>query len=200
MSADKLIEKFKDLALPEAFKSSYLKDLLDIDGVVLAGGSIRDTLMNEIPKDYDIFFTSQEALDKAREFLSKKMDKIAETAYTQTFREEIYEVQLVFKKIYDNKKQIISDFDFTPTMFAIDNQGIAVGPTSLEDVSGKICRVNVITKPLSSLNRLVKYQDMKYDTKDAYYYILSVMKTQPHGIILGGESSFYNDASDNDPK
>lgn len=194
MSLSPILQKLKEVATPEVFKTGILKGLLDIPDAVLAGGSIRDTIGDNTPKDYDIFFTNMAA---HREVLDMLQDRdfscTAETAYTQTLEKDGIVVQLIFKKAYASMQEIIKDFDFTPVMFAIGKDGIAVGEKTIEDLGNKYCRVNVITKPLSSLNRLVKYQDLKYDTKDAYDYILSVMQTQLHGIILGGaDNSFYN--------
>ena len=185
-----------DKLTPKVFKTGFLAKLLQIDGVVLAGGAIRDTFLNEQPKDYDIFFTKIDAQTKAEELLEGYMDIITSTHYTTTYEvdndpeyQDLITVQLVFKNIYEDKRAVINSFDFTNTMFAIDKDGFVIGEKTLGDIVDNKVGINVITKPLSLLSRLQRYVKTN-DCKEAYDYIISVMATSDCKIILN--CNFYD--------
>lgn len=190
------VEKF----VPDVFKSGILYDVLQIDGVVLAGGAIRDTLQSGKPKDYDIFFTELEAKDQVVESIRYQFERIAKTHYTETYvkiidQEEV-KIQLVFKKVYNGMSEIIYDFDFSNVMFAINKNGVAIGHNTIKDHLNMRVGINCISKPLSSLNRLQKYVD-NYNVNDAYKYIVSLLQTTPPGLVLN--ASYYNgDEGDED--
>lgn len=182
---------------PTVFKTGFLAELLQIDGVVLAGGAIRDTLSDTEPKDYDIFFTLAANREIVESLLQKHMELSTETHYTKTYKtdtnqayDQFITVQIIFKTAYIDKQAIINDFDFTNTMFAIDKNGFAIGEESLGDIVDNKVGINVITKPLSSLNRLVKYVRMGYDVQEAYDYIVSLLVQHNPKIILN--ASFYD--------
>lgn len=186
-----------DKLTPTVFKTGFLAELLQIDGVVLAGGAIRDAISDTEPKDYDIFFTNIIALDQAIIFIEKHMELSAGTHYTKTYKtdtNQLYDkfitVQIVFKNFYADRQAIINSFDFTNTMFAIDKTGFAIGEKTLGDIVDNKVGINVITKPLSSLNRLVKYVRMGYDVQEAYDYIVSLLVQHNPQIILN--ASFYD--------
>jgi hypothetical protein len=181
---------------PSVFKTGFLKELLQIEGVVLAGGAIRDTLMEVVPKDYDIFFTKNTAIVAASILLKRNMELIDSTHYTHTYKldaskyyDQTITVQLIFKQIYTNKFYVITDFDFTNIMLAIDKDGFEIGKKTLEHIESRIVGINVITKPLNSLTRLQKYTNT-HDVYDAYHYILSVLKDADPGIVLN--ANFYD--------
>jgi hypothetical protein len=181
---------------PTVFKIGFLSELLKIEGVVLAGGAIRDTLMGVVPKDYDIFFTKSTAIIEAHILLKQNMELIDTTQYTQTYKldasnhyNQSITVQLITKTVYTNKHYIIHDFDFTNIMLAIDRDGFEVGKKTLEAIKNKNVGINVITKPLNSLTRLQRYTNT-HDIYDAYNYILSVLKDADPGIALN--ANFYD--------
>jgi hypothetical protein len=178
---------------PKAFQDGFLASLLRIPGVVLAGGAIRDTISGYEPKDYDLFFTKQEALDEVKTRLSKMGQLTDETVYTQTYKVSNVVVQLIFKQIYESKEQMISEFDFTAIQLALDSNGVTYGEKTFDDIQFKYVRPVIITKPITSLQRLVKYAERQWDTEEAYKAVLSFLNSHDHKEVLTGvASSWYN--------
>lgn len=196
-----LEEKLKD----KLAQYPIILKILEIDGVVLAGGAIRDLLNSVEPKDFDIFFTNDSSRFQVEELLGTPE---AETHYTKTYffmepeldkpklppylvqvnKTEV-EIQLVFKQTYGNEQSIIDNFDFSLVQWALSRNGLFFGETTFQDTVDKKVSIGIITKPLSSLNRLIKYaQD--YDIKGAYDYVLLVMQNADPKIVLRGD--FYN--------
>lgn len=192
------------LVLEKLKKYPTVSKILEIEGTVLAGGAVRDLITGDEPKDFDIFFINDKArINVESEFFTDNSE-IASTNYTTTYEVDetlnpedfipdvvTQTIQLIHKQTYENEQAVIKDFDFTVTQFAISKNGIFFGENSISDLDKKVVKVNVITKPLDSLNRLVKYAQKEYEYEETYQYILDVMKTQPSGIILG--ASFYEE-------
>jgi len=161
--------------------------LLEIPGVVLAGGAIRDFITKSEPKDFDFFFLHQTALDQARILMYGTNGSF--TAYTQTFKLHNCDIQFVHKQFYTSPNSIIADFDFDIVRFAVSKNGIISGNGALSSIALKKISVNLITKPFDSLKRLQKYTRLDYDVQEAYIYILDILKTTPPKLALDAE--FY---------
>jgi hypothetical protein len=182
------------IAVDELKEFPIIKQLLEIDGVVLAGGALRDQIKGEqIAKDYDFFFTKPGAEQQAREILGKSF---IYTRYTATFIVNNHshlplglshsnpnlndlEIQLVFKKIYESPQEIIDQFDFRVCQFAADKNGVYFNPEAYDDLDSKRLVANNITKPIDSLNRLVKYAKKGYDVNEAYQKVVEVLAKTP---------------------
>lgn len=159
-----------------------VRELLRHDGVYLCGGAIRSIYLDKPVKDYDLFFTKEEALKNA---LKLAMDNRGIfTPYTIT----IENVQLIYKKIYKTPNDILDDFDFHNVMTAYNPGEFVVDKYFKESNDNRIVEINCITKPIKSLERLVKYKKMGFDIDDSYRYICEVMLDK--GVICL-ETHFY---------
>lgn len=169
--------------------SEFNLDTLLETGAVLAGGSLRDLLNKKEPKDYDLFFCSEESLKNARIELLNKGELIAATIYTETYTYQSKMIQLVFKKIYGTPESIINDFDFNICRAFRTSEKTFYSIEMMSDMGTNEVTVNVITKPIDSLRRLGKYVREGFDVTNSYHYILDVMKDKSPAIILN--SAFY---------
>jgi hypothetical protein len=181
-------QKIKDKITPEIFKTGELADMLT-EGIILAGGCLRDTIMGRVPKDYDVFVRKDYVSITSLLLVSKGYENTASTMYTKTFKKGPIEVQLVFKDDYYSLEELIKTFDFTNVMLAVSGDEVEVGIQTLHDIEDKKVRINLITKPLDSLNRLCKYAKDR-DVKNAYKYLIAAMDDKDHKVILG--ACFYD--------
>jgi len=168
-----------------------LKRLLDIDGCVICGGAIRDIHLGKTPKDYDFFFTSKNAIKEA--LFSVNAFKSEGNEYVKTYQTDDGEIQLITKEPFANERDIVMAFDFTPIQFAYDGDKLTVGLHTFEDINKRTVNINVVTKPLQSLERLARYATVQengihdWNIDDAYQYILAIMITKPSRIILNSK-------------
>lgn len=173
-----------DTVAKKISENQTLSSILRMDGAHLCGGAVLDMIIGDTPRDYDIFFTKEPDFDGYRFSRS--------THYTKEFLNKDGLFQFVHKKIYESPELIISDFDLLPICLFANLEKLGVGEGALESIATTTVGVNVITRPLQSLNRLVKYSAIKkWDVGPAYNYILSVMMDRSPNICLNGV--FYED-------
>lgn len=170
---------------------SEVQTLLQIDGVVLAGGAIRDLIKGAKPKDYDLFFTSREAADEVNKWLIESCADTVGNGSTLTARFDTLVVQSIYRNVYESPWKLIADFDFKNVCgFMTRTEGHFREIKKAEE-TGEVV-VNCIQKPLKELRRLAKYQQKGYQCDDAFRYIVDVMSDKGAGIIL--MSDFYDAA------
>lgn len=189
-----LIHKFELEEFCERYNTSdkynYLKCLLrdlgiyvDRGGPWLAGGSIRDILLNKkTDTDYDFFFNNQGQLDKFIENM-KKIDNVEirenKNNITMTFDYKPTDdkdgelvkikVQLITFKFYESVYNLIDSFDFTITQFAWDGEHCYAGPYSMRDLSHNRLTVNKITYAEASMRRIYKYMKKGFYACDGFF-------------------------------
>ena len=79
-------------------------------------------------------------------------------------------IQLICKQAYYDAEDLLENFDFNATRFAISSvntQKVVTDMRAVRDVHNKKLTVNKITYPSSSINRLYKYRNKGYYVGDA---------------------------------
>jgi len=141
---------------------------LTTEGPWLGGGAIRRTLLGEEPEsDFDFFFASAEQFSAfAGVLVTQGGRMVAETEHHQTYlltvAEKTRAIQLIRFKFYASAEGVINSFDYTICQFAFDGLKLTMGDLSLWDLARKRLVLNVITYPVSTLRRLLKYQRQGY--------------------------------------
>ena len=147
---DNAVKRFRSLILDE----------LAANGITcwIAGGSVRDYFMAvDSTPDFDIFFPSAIEYKLAVGYLADHMaelmwesDNGAKYAYNgRTFD--------LIKKYFASPEDTINAFDFTVSMFAVDNERVYSGESSFIDLAKRQLMINKITYPASTINRAFKY-------------------------------------------
>lgn len=163
---------------------NYLKPAVNFNietGPWIAGGIVRELLTNkdwdQSGSDIDIFVKNDEQLLEVEQqlerlthaipsqFLDSSLSKIheSENAITYEYKcgSKVLIVQLI-NHMFENVEAIINKFDFTISQFVTDGNVLCVGDTTLFDLGMKQIRINKITYPVSSLQRLIKYSKKGY--------------------------------------
>jgi len=143
---------------PAYFDDIILKPLRDSGiNAWVAGGSVKDYLIDTKPVDYDVFFSNKNDFQNAvNHFNSIGADKIWESDNGIKFKLGDNVVDLV-KKFYKNASDLINNFDFTVSMFATDGKNLYAGKTSFKDLDGRNIVIHKITNPDSTVKRILKY-------------------------------------------
>lgn len=127
----------------------------------LAGGAIRDYFMGvPIKTDHDIFFPDEENFNKCKEFFKSKGDEVvikweSKNGMKVVFNNRTFDL---IKHFFSNPIETIYAFDFTVSMFAVDNERVYTGETSFIDLAKRQLMINKITFPASTLSRAFRYQ------------------------------------------
>lgn len=160
-SAAYLVEEFINILeyLPSVSK----------EGPWIAGGALRSLVANEDHvSDYDFFFKDKEQLEMFRsimessasiKILSKKSNDHCDTYSIVIPNKEYnkFEVQLVHISYYESPQLLLDSFDYTICQFAYDGDSFFTGEFSILDLMRRRLAVNVITYPVSSVRRMIKY-------------------------------------------
>lgn len=169
---------------------NYLKPAVNFNmetGPWIAGGIVRELLTNrdwdQSDSDIDIFVKNDEQLLEVEQqlerlleveqlpinipshYLHSTLSKIHESENAITYEYKcgstIITVQLI-THTFENVEAIIDKFDFTISQFVTDGNVLCVGDTTLFDLGMKQIRINKITYPVSSLQRIIKYSKKGY--------------------------------------
>lgn len=123
-NSDKICRMFKDIPLITAMGRTQ-------PHTILAGGAARSVTTSEPIHDYDFFFTNPSAYEIYSHLLereywdlvgSRANDKVR--TYSKTIDGNRYDVQLIGLRTYSGTKELLEEFDFTVTQFALDEVGI----------------------------------------------------------------------------
>ena len=132
--------------------------------VAIAGGAVRDKLMGAEIKDIDLFVQDKETEDKLMTFLKNNGKEGNINSQTANYTYEGKWVQVVREKYYDmSTTQVIDSFDFTICQAMVTVNGLKVGEHFWESIATKHLRINKITFPLSTLERMQKYIKKGYE-------------------------------------
>ena len=129
----------------------------------IAGGILRD-YFSDTPhtSDCDIFFPSLSEFDKAKVYLLSKGAKVnweSENSIKVTYNGKQFDL---VKLVSPTPIETINRFDFTISMFATDGNDVYYGNNSVKDLQNKNLVVNYISKPLSTLKRVLKHYKKGY--------------------------------------
>ena len=124
----------------------------------LAGGALRDYFMGvPIKTDYDIFFPNEMEYEKTKTyFKAKNAEIIWESDNGMKVKHEGKKFDLV-KHYFESPQTTIDAFDFTVSMFAVDNEKVYYGESSFIDLSKRQLMINKITYPASTMSRAFRY-------------------------------------------
>jgi hypothetical protein len=152
---------------------------------VLAGGCIRDLLiLNEQPKDYDLFFPNNRMVDRAVDYMQNSdhfpyvVAGIYKTVNAVSVRVMVGAssicIQLIKRWSYEEPTQVSEQFDFTAVAAGCWYEGTRlithVHPLFLHDAANKILRYMAPVReedPAGSLLRVIKFLKRGYDISAA---------------------------------
>lgn len=124
----------------------------------LAGGALRDYFMGvAIKTDYDLFFPNETEYNKAKEYFKKQNSEVkweSENGMKVKHKGKTYDI---VKKFFDTPQATIDNFDFTVSMFAVDNDKVYFGETTFMDLAKRQLMINKITYPASTMSRAFRY-------------------------------------------
>jgi hypothetical protein len=144
------VEKFNEIILNELTKESI--------NVWVAGGSIRDYFMGiPVKTDFDLFFPNEDAHTKAFAYFLNNNATVkweSDNGIKLSYKNKTFDL---IKKYFVTPEDTINAFDFTVSMFAIDNMKVYYGETSFIDLSKRQLMINKITFPISTLSRAFRY-------------------------------------------
>ena len=158
--------------------------LSGIGMVTIAGGSVRDTLMEREPKDYDVFINCSEAASSQIVEAMEGFQKIevpefhkSEPFLKGTWRVECVDVQVMWTP-HGTVDELLNSFDWNVSMFAYDGSFHC-----REDVknikAGASLRLCSVTFPISTLRRGFRFSErfgMKIERKDLFDLCKRVMQ------------------------
>jgi hypothetical protein len=153
---EQLITKFPDFKFEDDNKIN----------VVIAGGSVRDSLFGLKYNDIDIFGLTKGDLDR---FVSLNLSKskgykmVYFNDNLRTYRKGNIKVQIIYRE-YDTFESILDSFDFTVCQFMYDGEKVICNPSSMMDVSHKRIVINHIDPlfVLDTIRRVQKYIQKGY--------------------------------------
>lgn len=144
-----------------------IKDCVDLKKICVAGGYIRSKFSNEEINDIDIFVEDTETADKLINFFDSKKEAIKlnctdKKLYNYRFKNHLF--QIIYDKIYNlSTTELIDSFDYTICCAMIRGDGeFKYNENYFQDVLSKHLRINKITYPISTLERLQKYTRRGY--------------------------------------
>lgn len=160
--------------------SDVAKSLQVFEGLILGGGAIRDALFGNVINDYDMFLKDTQDVDEVKRFFEIRGYRLAfacpEGKLFTYVQEEggdvVAKVQIILKRRYNNKEDLINSFDFSVTYFAMtfdkerDDYDILTSYEAISDVRKKRIRLVNLEYPSSTINRLYKYRERGYYTGD----------------------------------
>jgi len=124
----------------------------------LAGGALRDYFSGvPVTTDYDMFFPNEIEYEKARTYFKAKDCEIkweSDNGCKMKYKDRTYDL---VKKFFADPQTTIEAFDFTVSMFAVDQEKIYHGETTFIDLAKRQLMINKITYPASSLSRAFRY-------------------------------------------
>ena len=147
---DNAIERYGKIILTELKEAGII--------TWIAGGALRDYFMGvKITTDYDLFFPNNIEYEKAKTFFKVKEAAVkweSDNGMKVKYNGRIYDL---VKKYFENPQSTIDAFDFTVSMFAVDNDKMYFGETTFIDLAKRQLMINRITYPASTMSRAFRY-------------------------------------------
>lgn len=176
-------------------ENKNVKRLLEIQGCILAGGSLRVLVdpTDEI-KDYDLFFLSEEALWSTLSLIEsmggKKVFECPE-GLLRTYRIDGVKYQLISKEFYGTLESVIEDFDITACCAAFDGKEIVYHRRFISDNLNKQVHLNKITYPVATMKRIAKYAEKGFYLTN--YAVMDFIKYCAENELDENNLKFYID-------
>lgn len=147
---DNAVERYNKIILTE-LKEAGIKTWI-------AGGALRDYFMaKKITTDYDLFFPDEIQYEKAKTFFLSKKSEVkweSDNGMKVIYNGKTYDL---VKKFFESPEKTIDAFDFTVSMFAVDNEKVYFGETTFIDLAKRQLMINKITYPASTMSRAFRY-------------------------------------------
>jgi hypothetical protein len=129
----------------------------------VAGGAVRDKILEVEIKDYDLFVDSLETEVALMKHLKEKGKEGNINAQTANYTFEGKWLQVVRGKYWSMEdSSVIDDFDFVHCCAMVTMDSFRVHPEFYRSISTKHIMVNKLKFPLNSLERIVKYAKKGY--------------------------------------
>lgn len=165
----------------ESLDENVVDALYSYEGLILAGGAVRDTLFGTEISDYDLFLTHDADLAGISEyFVGQGFGMVFACPLGHLFTymkgedlkkpEECVKVQIICKRRYNDIADLINSFDFSSTYFGMqydedeDHLVVYTDHRAIKDVRKKQLSLVNLEYPSSTLNRLYKYRNKGYYT------------------------------------
>lgn len=100
-----------------------------------------------------------------------------------TYKKGSIKIQLVLEA-WGHPEEVISSFDFNATKAAFDGEKVFIAREFIKDVKTKKLSINLITYPVSTIKRLIKYSNKGYNVNDACIQFMR----QVSGIVFNEEN------------
>ena len=124
----------------------------------IAGGVLRDYFMAvKITTDYDLFFPNELEYEKAKTFFKAKEAEVkweSDNGMKVKYNNRTFDL---VKKYFESPQSTIDAFDFTVSMFAVDNDRVYFGESTFIDLAKRQLMINKITYPASTMSRAFRY-------------------------------------------
>lgn len=140
---------------------------------VVAGGCVRDLLMDKSPKDFDVFVFNDGKKMTGKEFEGLEAIETPEWHKSEPFLQATVRFEGVVVQVmsssFKSASELLDTFDWNVSRFAFD-AGHTLALTALSDIGeGKMLRLHKVTYPLSTLRRGFRFSErfgMKLDNKE----------------------------------
>jgi hypothetical protein len=174
--------------------------------IILAGGATQSIINPHQPiNDYDLFFTNLKEVENVKEWLEYQgFEKTFECPAGElfSFKRKGIKVQLITKFEYTDIEHLLNSFDFRCCMVGLymlpspklnrEQWRFMTSKGAIQDIEKKRLRINVITFPVATLNRLTKYiKNKKYWADEQCLHDL-VMEINS-GVFNGDDLQMYVD-------
>lgn len=142
--------------------------------VAVAGGAVRDKLLDLDIKDYDLFVDSKSTEDSLMKFLSEKGKATHINSQTANYTFEGKWLQVVRNKYYSmDNTSVIDSFDFVHCCAMVTMDKFHTHSDFYKAVATKHIMVNKLSFPLNSLERMQKYILKGYKACNGTLFALS---------------------------
>lgn len=143
---------------------------------VLAGGALRSYFTSTPVRDFDIYLNAKALGQFTNNYtdalkMSHSWTKMSDTDLSWTYKKLDYNTEKqrldditfnIMKQSYESREEVISRFDYTVCMCAIQKGAITHHPDYFTDLATRSLRANNLEDALSSMWRLQKYIKLGY--------------------------------------
>jgi len=185
-----IMKNIKDQRI-DHIENSVAEALMCIEGLVLAGGAVRDALFNTKISDYDLFLYDNCDIEKVKSYFEHEgfsctsacpVGHLFSYMKGEDFKkpDACIKVQIIHKRKYRDMMDLINSFDFSATYFGMeydheeDEFVFTTDWQAIKDVRKKQLSLVNLEYPSSTLNRLYKYRNKGYYTG---HIIQEIVKT-----------------------
>ena len=175
------------------FKRTIFDPLnIDTDKIWIAGGSIREYILNKSldGTDLDFYFTNADTMNSFMNKLemnnSLQVTLDTKNAYNCNIiiNKVQYEVDII-KRFHSDLHECINSFDFTMCCFAMSKSQFVYKETAIDHLRTKQLVINTIGhNPVSSFKRIVKFSKRGYSIHNAYIddYVRRINEMKPENL------------------